>query len=118
MKAAEKKCARLVQEIVCLRDRVCQLPGCRRTPISGHHVLGRSNHGSAFEPDSLLGFCIWHHVPWAHKHPQECKDLLRSIIGEKRFSWLEVLSREVVRYREKDYRLIAEGLRKQLEGKR
>jgi hypothetical protein len=44
------------------------------------------------------------------------RELLRETIGEERYTHLAYLSSQVVRLREKDFRDIAEGLRKQLEG--
>ena len=113
MKAAEKKCFRLVQEIVCLRDRVCQR--CCAMPISGHHCFGRRNHSTAFEPDSCLALCPSCHDGWARKCPQGARDLLGATIGEERFTHLEFLSKQVVRLRPKDFSDIAAELGKRLE---
>jgi 5-methylcytosine-specific restriction endonuclease McrA len=108
----EKKCFRLVQEIVCLRDRVCRR--CGMTPISGHHVFGRRNHGSSFEPDSCLGLCPDCHDHWARTWPLEVQDLLREKIGEERYNYLARLSSQTVRLREKDFRDIAIKLGRKL----
>lgn len=115
MKVAENICFRLAQEIVCERDRVCQR--CGNTPycISGHHVFGRRNHSTAFEPDACLGLCVSCHDGWARKCPQEAKDMLRAKIGEERYIYLEALSRETVRLREPDFKAIAVELSIKLE---
>lgn len=119
MTAAEKKCFRLIQEIICLRDRVCRR--CGGVPISGHHVFGRRNHGSAFEPDSCLGLCSDCHDHWARIDPHDCHDLLREKIGEERYNHLAYMTSQTVRLRETDFRDIAIGLGKiltEMKGKK
>ena len=111
MKPIEKKCFRLVQEIVCLRDRVCRR--CGATPISGHHLWSRRNHSTAFEPDSMLGLCLDCHAR-AHNNPKDCQALLREKIGEERYIYLEALSRETVRLREPNFKAIALDLQSKL----
>ena len=113
MKPIEKKCFRLVQEIVCERDGVCQR--CGKMPISGHHFFGRRNHSTCFDPQGMLGLCVECHA-WAHSYPEMARELLRSLVGDECYTWLEALSRTVCRLKEGDFRLIAERLRKQLEG--
>ncbi len=117
MNVAEKKCFRLVQEIVCERDRVCQRCGSIG-PISAHHVFSRRNKGSAFEADSCLGLCPPCHDGWARKHPQEVHQLLTAILGYEHYTHLEYLSNQVVRLREADFKNIAVELQKKLEGMR
>jgi 5-methylcytosine-specific restriction endonuclease McrA len=112
MNKVEKKCFSYIQQIVTLRDRVCQR--CLGTPISGHHVFGRRNHGSAFEPDSCLGLCQDCHDGWARQWPQEACDLLREKVGEERYNHLAYLSSQVTRLRERDYLDIAVNLGKKL----
>ena len=109
MKAAEKSCARLIQQIVCLRDRVCQR--CGATPICAHHAWPRRNHATSFESDALIGLCLECHQQ-AHLNPREFREFVRSKIGEECYEYLESLSNQVVRLREKDYIEIAERLRK------
>ncbi len=111
--AAEKKCFRMLQEIVCERDKFCQRCGSIG-PISAHHVFSRRNKGSAFEADSCLGLCLYDHA-WAHKHPEAAHDLLRAKIGEERFAHLEYLSRQVVRLHDTDCKSIAAELKSKLE---
>lgn len=113
MNKVEKRCFSLIQQIVCRRNPFCQR--CGATPVSGHHVMGRRNHGSAFEPDSCLALCVSCHDGWARTWPLECQDLLREKIGAERYVYLAALSRETSRLREKDFREIAEGLKKRLE---
>lgn len=113
MNSAEKRCFKLLQEIVCKRDRVCRR--CGATPISAHHVFGRKNHGSAFDPNSCLALCQDCHDRWARRDPQDCHGLLRERIGEERFAHLEYLSRQVVRLRDTNYKSIAAELGKRLE---
>jgi len=108
MNRAEKKCFSLIQEIVTLRDVACQR--CGDTPISGHHVFGRRNHGSAFDPDSCIGLCVNCHDGWARKCPDEVHDMLREKIGEERYNHLAYLSEQVVRLRDKDYLAISISL--------
>jgi ribosomal protein S27AE len=108
MNALKHDCYALIQEIVCKRDKVCQR--CGRNPISAHHVFGRKNHGSAFEPDSCLALCAECHDGWARKCPQEAKDLLRTRFGEERYTYLAFSSREVCRLRDSHFRQIRERL--------
>ena len=112
MNRAEKKCYALIQQIVTLRDRVCLR--CADTPISAHHVFGRRNHGSAFEPDSCLSLCPHCHDWWARTCPNEVHDLLREKIGDERYEHLAVLSAQVMRFRERDFMDIAIELGKKL----
>ena len=114
MTSAERRCARLVQQVVCERDRVCQRCGEPFT-ISAHHVFGRRNHGSAFDPDSCITLCCTCHDRWARECPQEARNLLRKKIGEERYTWLDYLSTQVVRLRDKDFEDIAAGLKQKLD---
>ncbi len=112
MNAAEKKAFRLVQEIVCQRDRVCQR--CGAVPISGHHVFGRRNHATAFDPDSCIALCPPCHDGPARQHPSEIHALLVSKIGIERYTHLAFLSKEVVRLRDADFKAIAIELQEKL----
>jgi 5-methylcytosine-specific restriction endonuclease McrA len=112
MKNIEKKCFSLIQQIVTLRDMVCQR--CGDFPISGHHVFSRRNQSTAFDPDSCLGLCADCHDGWARAYPEQAKYLLREKIGEARYNYLAVLSREIARLRERDYLNIAVNLGKKL----
>lgn len=112
MTRSEKKCYSLIQAIVCKRDGICKR--CGAAPISGHHVFGRRNHGSAFNPDSCLGLCPDCHDGWARTCPGEVHDLLREQIGDERYEHLAFLSNQVARLREKDYLDISIELGKKL----
>ena len=91
MTSAERRCARLVQQVVCERDRVCV---CGKTPICGHHVWSRRNHSVAFEPDALIGLCsVCHQL--VHSCPEMGRTLLRERLGEERYTWLEALSKSI-----------------------
>ena len=111
MKAAEKKCRVLWQQIVTLRDGCCVR--CGYYLVTGHHVFGRTHNGSSFEPDSGLSLCVDCHE-WSRKCPQEAHNLLRAKIGEERYIYLEALSRETIRLRGKDFQDIAAALKLQL----
>ena len=112
MTSAERRCARLVQQVVCERDRVCQR--CGATPICGHHFWSRRHHGTAFDPQALLGLCVECHQ-WAHTSPEMAKILLRTILGDERYTWIEALSKSICKLNEADFRDIAEGLKQTLE---
>lgn len=112
MNKSEKKCFALIQQIVTSRDRVCLR--CYDTPISAHHVFGRRNHGSAFDPDSCLSLCAICHDGWARTCPEEVHDLLRKKIGDERYEHLAYLSAQIVRLRDRDYMDIAIELGKKL----
>ena len=119
MKAAERKCRVLWQQIVTLRDGRCLRCG-HASPEGGemqnvgHHPFGRNKNGSAFEPDAGLTLCPDCHDRWARRDPQDCHDLLREKIGEKRYTHLEFLSKQVVRLRPKDFSDIAAELKLKL----
>jgi 5-methylcytosine-specific restriction endonuclease McrA len=116
MKNIEKKCFSLIQQIVTLRDVVCQ--HCTDIPISGHHVWGRRNRSIAFEPDACIGLCMSCHDGWARRCPDEVKQLLKDKIGGFRYIALEELSSKYAGFREKDYMEIAIILGIMLSGMR
>jgi len=113
MKAIERRCRILWQQIVTIRDGACLL--CGWYLITGHHVFGRTHNGSSFDPDSGISLCVDCHER-VRQNPKEAHALLKSKIGEERYIYLEALSRESVRLREPDFREIANKLSKMLEG--
>lgn len=120
MKAAERKCRVLWQQIVTLRDGRCLrcghvcLEGGEMQNV-GHHVFGRNKMGSAFDPDSGLSFCPDCHQ-WVQKNQSWARNLLAARIGEERYTHLDFLSKQVVRLRPKDYSAIAESLKRSWKG--
>ena len=119
MKAVEKRCRALWQQIVTLRDGRCLRcghvsPDGGEMQNVGHHPFRRNKMGSAFDPDAGILLCPVCHDGWARKFPQEARDLLKRKIGEERYIFLEALSRETVRLREADFKAIAVELQKEL----
>jgi hypothetical protein len=110
----KKQCLKLYQKIVCGRDIFCQRPGCTARSSSGHHVFGRSNNGSAFEPDGGLGLCVSDHDSWARSNPAEVHAVLKRKVGAKRYDELLQLSKSVVRLREYDMNHYVKRLEEQL----
>ena len=100
MNKSEKKCFSLIQQLVTTRNPLCQM--CGDVPVSAHHVFGRRNHRSSFNPDSCLSLCVNCHQI-AHTTPQEAHDLLHTIIGGDKYAHLSFLSQQVTRLRDKDY---------------
>ena len=115
MKAAEKKCDKLLQMVVMARDIFCRGRLCAKPSVAAHHLFGRKNKATRYNPECSWGLCLECHQQ-AHLKPREFQDLLRAKIGEDRYTHLAFLSSDVVRLRDKDFREIAEQLRKQLEG--
>jgi hypothetical protein len=116
MSTLKDKCYKLWQIYVTERDVICQ--NCGDTPISGHHVFGRRNHGSAFDPDSGIGLCANCHDGWARLCPEEVRGKLREKLGDDEFNRLQALTRDTVRLRDKDYLRIAYGLGSRIAGMR
>jgi hypothetical protein len=110
----EKRCFKLIQQIVTQRSPYCQK--CSGTPVSGHHVFGRRNRGSAFDPDSCISLCAECHDGWARQCPAEARELLKALVGEQRYSFIAFMSAQVVRLRTDDYKRIADELKTKLEG--
>jgi hypothetical protein len=106
----KKPCYKLYQQVVVARDIFCQRPGCHKPATAGHHVFGRANMGTAFEPDGGLGLCMDCHDGWARQCPMTVHDVLRRKVGPKRYNELQTLSNTVVKLREYDLKDIADFL--------
>jgi hypothetical protein len=99
----KKQCYKLFQVIVVERDPYCRRPGCTKPATSGHHVFGRNKMGTAFETDSGMGLCLDDHDGWARECPGEVREVLRAMVGDKRFEELVRLSNETCRWRDADF---------------
>jgi hypothetical protein len=110
MKSAERQCFRLFQEIVVLRDVVCQRPGCTQPATAGHHVFGRVRAGTAFLTDSGLGLCHKDHDGWARQDPNAVRFTLLMKIGARRYEDLWWESLKVCRMRDPDFMDTADRL--------
>lgn len=110
MNVSKKECYSLVQEIVCARDMFCRGPQCFFPTTVGHHLFKRDNMATAFDTRYVIGFCAHCH-DWAHRHPQEFKDFIISMIGEGYYVGLR-LSETVVKH--SDFNAIREKLKKEL----
>ena len=110
-----KKCDKLLQMVVMARDIFCRGRLCTKPSVAAHHLFGRKNKATRYNPECSWGLCLECHQQ-AHLNPREFREFVRSKIGQERYIYLEAVSREVVRLRDKDFVEIAERLRKQLEG--
>ena len=95
-KGSKARAYRLIQEIAVARDKVCQHPECMKRVDCGHHTWPRAWMGTAFEPDSIVGYCAEHHQ-WAHSHRTEHLRILGRKIGEGRIVELNKRAHSVVR---------------------
>jgi hypothetical protein len=95
MKSVKDDCYRLFQQIVVKRDKFCSKPGCSELSTAGHHVFGRKNMGTAFNPETGLGLCNYHHDGWARESPEEVRDVLERRLGKCKFLELYQLSHTV-----------------------
>jgi hypothetical protein len=111
MKAIERECYALVQEVVVARDVSCMRHNCMKPSVCGHHLFKRDRMATAFLTDAIIGFCAEDHQ-WAHKHPRDCRELAIEILAERYFE-LERLSRTVCK--NVDYKAIRDRLRAELK---
>ena len=120
MKAAERKCRVLWQQIVTLRDGRCLrcghvcLEGGEMQNV-GHHVFGRNKMGSAFDrvPASRFARTV---INGSEEPVMGAQSAAAARIGEERYTHLDFLSKQVVRLRPKDYSAIAESLKRSWKG--
>ena len=103
---------KLIQEVVVVKDKVCQRPGCNRQADCGHHVWKRNRLSTAFLHEAVVGVCTQDHTGWAHNKPKEFKQFMIERLGEDRYYELRRLSYEHVEAM--DYGEICERLRNEL----
>lgn len=102
-------CYALLQEVVTARDRLCRAPGCCGLSSAAHHIFGRGNLTTAFNPRYAIGMCLKCHVPWAHAKPVQFKEWVISWMGTDEFYSALRLSNMVIKHH--DYDKIYKDLR-------
>ena len=112
MSQVKKDCYALVQEIVVKRDIFCRAPGCYELASAGHHIFGRNNLSTAFNPRYVLGMCVLCHIPWAHKEPKEFQEWVIRHMGEETYYEGLRLSNTVVKHQ--DFKQIRDQLKQEL----
>lgn len=110
--SAKNDCYRLIQEVVVARDIFCRAPACGRLSSTGHHLYKRDRLATAFDPRYVIGLCNDHHVPWAHKEPNEFREWVISWMGEDEYYAGLRLSNTTVK--QQDFEQIREYLREKL----
>jgi hypothetical protein len=93
MKAPEKECFKLIQQIALLQDPYCIT--CGKPSTAGHHLYGRGL-AVAFNPECVRGMCVECH-DYAHRNRFAFRGILRDVVlGPSLYDDLEVLSRTSV----------------------
>jgi hypothetical protein len=110
--SAKLDCYRLIQEIAVARDIFCRAPGCSEYATAGHHIYGRTNLSTAFDPRYVLGLCVQCHVPWAHKNPDEFKEWVIRWMGEDEYEYGHQLSLTIAKH--VDFHWIRDNLKLEL----
>ena len=100
MNSAKDDCYSLIQEIAVARDGLCRAPGCCQIATAGHHIFGRKNMATAFNPRYALGMCVDCHVPWAHKEPDQFNEWVISWMGEEEYYAALRLSNSVCKHQD------------------
>src|SRR3989304_2774056 len=100
MKQIEKDCYALLQAVVLKRDVYCRAPGCTNRSTAAHHIFGRGNHSTAFDPKYSLGLCLDWHVPWAHLAPGQFTEWCMFWMGVNEYFTARRLSRTVVKHQD------------------
>lgn len=112
MDSIKRECYSLVQAVVCARDIFCRAPGCGNLATAGHHIFGRGNLATAFDPRYCIGMCVDCHVPWAHKEPDEFRYWVLGWMGAEEYSHGHQLSLTVAKY--VDFKQVLDNLRQEL----
>jgi len=93
----KEDCFRLFQQIVVKRDVFCRRPGCTNLASAGHHIFGRTNLSTAFDPTYGVGLCVQCHVPWAHLKRNEFVEWVISWMGEENYNLGLLKSHQVLK---------------------
>lgn len=110
MKSLKKECYALLQEVVVRRDVFCRAPGCSNLATAGHHIFGRKNLATAFDPRYSIGMCVECHL-WAHTEPEQFFEWVVRWMGEEYYTALK-FSNTVVKHQ--DLTQIKEQLKAEL----
>jgi hypothetical protein len=108
MDTNKAKCYRLVQVIGLRLHPHCQVPECKHRSVTMHHLFPRNRMATAFYLDALFAVCLTHHA-LAHAEPIEFEAIAIKCLKDQYYE-LQALSRTIVRFREADYKRIAEAL--------
>lgn len=97
---SKKDCYFMLQKVVCARDVFCRRCNQRRTS-AGHHIFGRSNNATCFDPKYSIGLCLNCHEN-AHAEPEQFDEWAMNWMGEKEFYDAVLLSNSVVKHQDLD----------------
>jgi hypothetical protein len=108
MNALKHDCDSLIQEIAAKKHPICQMPLCGKPMSAGHHLFGRKNQATRFNPQAVLSLCLTHHA-YAHSHPVSFRGIVKELLVDD-FDALEAMSGMTVQFRDADYKRIKEAL--------
>lgn len=118
--ACKRQIQALLRQIVILRDKGCVVrhaaSGKCSGPLQAEHLISRSNSATYGDPRNIVCLCQYHHIFWKPQYSRQYWQIIRDVIGEKRWKWVELAESDAGRHKgtKMDWVLVKLVLEKEL----